>query len=51
MTLAMRYAEEREIGREEDHKLSIEKLAKHYMSENKELTYEEAYEMAKKILK
>ena len=55
MTLAMKYAEEREIGREEgrveDHKLSIEKLAKHYMSENKELTYEEAYKLAEKILK
>ena len=55
MTLAMRYAEEREIGREEGREegisSSIEKLAKHYMSENKELTYEEAYKMAEKILK
>ena len=67
MTLAMKYEEKFEDGRivgrnegiiegkvegrEEDHKLSIEKLARHYMSENKDLTYEEAYKMAEKILK
>ncbi len=41
-------AEER--GREKGHADDIEKLAKHYVSENPSLTIEKAREMAKKIL-
>ena len=43
-------AEGREIGREEERESNIEKLAAHYVSENKDLTMEEARKMAKAIL-
>ncbi len=59
MTLAMKYKEQfedgrivgREEGREEGVDLSVEKLARHYMSENKNLSYEEAKQNAEKILR
>ena len=42
--------EAKEEGREEERQNNIEKLAFHYVSENKELTMEKAREMAKAIL-
>ena len=59
MTLAMRYAEEREIGREEgieqgreeEYNRILEKLTRKYMDENQCLPYDEARHMAEKILR
>ena len=67
MTLAMRYAEEREIGREEgieqgieqgreegreeEYNRILEKLTRKYMDENQCLPYDEARHMAEKMLR
>ena len=41
----------REEGREEERESNIEKLAAHFVSENKDLSMEKAREKAKAILK